>query len=616
MSDPFYLLSFLQTFESVFYIAEVIIAIGFLIFIHELGHFLLAKLTRVRVEIFSLGFGPKLLGFKKGETEYRVSLVPLGGYVKMSGESPSEKRAAKPYDFSSKPVGIRALIVAAGVVANVLFAFIVFPIIFRFGIPFVTPAIGGVKRGSPAWEAGLRTGDKILSVDGREVYDLEDVFTFVALGDKEKGVELRVLRKEGEKEKTFVQTVKLEEDPRLGLHTIGILPRIENATLLMEGEGIQEKYPAFRAGDRIVAVNGKTLNHPQQVEDIQLGYLQGKQILTLNRSGRLIHVPLVPEKTEETYMGIGITYADSIVGKVIQDSPAEEAGFRPGDIIEKVGKERVFRFVDFLSAVENGPADTPLGVTLHRGPKRLELKLPVEPEKRMRITDGLAPEADTTRILVEEGKPAQKCGLQSGDKILTINGKKVRNWREISETIQKARGASLEIESDREGSLEKRVVHQKEIHRTRFPLPEISSDYPMYPKKEENILAACKTGFRCSINTCMRVLLTLKRILISQTVSPEHIGGIITISVVSYRFAKYGICKLLFFLSLLSINLAILNILPIPILDGGILIFLLVEKIKGSPVSEKVVGYAQIAGLAVIIALLLYVTYNDIARFL
>jgi len=119
MNVPVIFLSIFQTLSSTLTIIEVIIAIGFLIFIHELGHFLLAKLTGVRVEIFSLGFGPRLFGIKKGETEYRASLIPLGGYVKMAGENPGEQ-TGQPYEFTSKPVGIRALIVVAGVVAHAI----------------------------------------------------------------------------------------------------------------------------------------------------------------------------------------------------------------------------------------------------------------------------------------------------------------------------------------------------------------------------------------------------------------------------------------------------------------------------------------------------------------
>ena len=120
-------------------------------------------------------------------------------------------------------------------------------------------------------------------------------------------------------------------------------------------------------------------------------------------------------------------------------------------------------------------------------------------------------------------------------------------------------------------------------------------------------------GMRASVNLARQAYLTLRK-MVSRQVSPDNLGGIVAIGHVSYQFAQAGLAKLFYFLALLSINLAVINLLPIPVLDGGHLLFLLIEKVKGSPVSERVVGYAQVIGLVVILSLLVFVTYNDLRR--
>ena len=150
------------------YILPATILLGVLIFVHELGHFILAKLSGVRVLKFSLGFGPKLIGKKIGETEYLISLLPLGGYVKPLGESPDEEisEADKPYSLNNQSVPKRFAILAAGSVFNLIFAFFLFSGIYMAGMPMLKPLIGSVLEDSPALKAGLREGDLVNSIDG------------------------------------------------------------------------------------------------------------------------------------------------------------------------------------------------------------------------------------------------------------------------------------------------------------------------------------------------------------------------------------------------------------------------------------------------------------------
>ena len=156
---------------------SAIVLLGILIFVHELGHFLFAKKLGVRVLKFSLGFGPKLIGRKYGDTEYLVSAVPLGGYVKMLGEEPGDelKEEDKPFAYNYQPVWKRFLIVFSGPVFNLFFAAAIFFVVFLSGVPVPKPYAGKVMDNSPAAAAGLMTGDRIAAINGKTVSGWDDI---------------------------------------------------------------------------------------------------------------------------------------------------------------------------------------------------------------------------------------------------------------------------------------------------------------------------------------------------------------------------------------------------------------------------------------------------------
>ncbi|MCX5893514.1 MAG: site-2 protease family protein, partial [Deltaproteobacteria bacterium] len=169
------------------FVATVIV-LGVLIFVHELGHFLLAKLMGVRVEVFSLGFPPRLLHKQIGNTDYRLSVVPLGGYVKLLGENPNDEVPPEllPYSFMHHPLWHRFLIVLAGPTFNLLFAVLAFWAVFTFsGIPYLTTEIGNVMADSPSVQAGLQKGDLVLSVNNQKVRRWQDLAEMIGkAGDK------------------------------------------------------------------------------------------------------------------------------------------------------------------------------------------------------------------------------------------------------------------------------------------------------------------------------------------------------------------------------------------------------------------------------------------------
>jgi len=176
-------------------IVSAIVVLGILVFVHELGHFLLAKKLGVGVLTFSLGFGPKLIGRKIGETQYQVSIVPLGGFVKLIGENPEEevKEEDRHRSFSVQPIWKRAMIISAGPFFNFFLAILLFSTINFFGIPSIPPTIGGVSPDLPGEKAGLKKGDMVQSINGESITKWDDLSKIIR-GSKGKELTLRIDR--------------------------------------------------------------------------------------------------------------------------------------------------------------------------------------------------------------------------------------------------------------------------------------------------------------------------------------------------------------------------------------------------------------------------------------
>jgi regulator of sigma E protease len=232
-----------------------ILVLGFLIFAHESGHFMLAKLFRVRVLVFSFGFGKRLFGFRKGDTDYRVSLIPLGGYVRMAGDNPEENVAGNPDEFLSKPKWQRFLILFAGPFMNVLIA-----ITFVAGLAMIgteelvtKPIVGEVLPNKPAAKAGLQTGDRVVRINNEKVDDFEDIRMLVSMNA---GTPLRVQYERNGVLRTTMLTPEREESEFGPVGRAGIQYGIEPIVGRVE-PGSPAAAAGLRGGDRIVSVNGK-----------------------------------------------------------------------------------------------------------------------------------------------------------------------------------------------------------------------------------------------------------------------------------------------------------------------------------------------------------------------
>lgn len=273
-----------------------ILVLGFLIFAHESGHFMFAKLFRVRVLVFSFGFGKRLFGFRKGDTDYRVSLIPLGGYVRMAGDNPEENVPANPDEFLSKPKWQRFLILFAGPAMNIIIA-----ITFMAGIAMIgteqlvsKPVIGTVEPGKPAARAGLQPGDVIVSIKGEQVNDFDDVRLLVSMNF---GSPLPIVyRRNGQTRTTTLTPERTEGDfgpiGRAGISS-GLEPIIGSVK-----PGSPAAAAGLRAGDRIVSANGKPVRALEDYAKVSDEQKAKPVTVEVARGGQRLGVTLPPTTDE------------------------------------------------------------------------------------------------------------------------------------------------------------------------------------------------------------------------------------------------------------------------------------------------------------------------------
>ncbi|PYU92831.1 MAG: RIP metalloprotease RseP [Acidobacteria bacterium] len=321
--------------------AVVAVVLGVMIFVHELGHFTAAKWFGVRVLTFSLGFGKRLFGFKIGDTDYRVSLLPLGGYVKMAGEEPSDSvisgsenpessgaASATPDDdpgkFLSKPRWQRFVVIAMGPAMNIAMALAVLTCLYRYH--FQKPAyeeqparVGALEPGSPAAEAGLMPGDLILRLDRIRNPKWEDLVPKV-LTSAGQTIPIDVLR-DGHQIELKI-TPKATKQDQVGY--IGVDP-YQPAVIAEVEPGLPAGRAGLRPGDQIVAVNGlKAYSYPSVQQEIQAA--NGKEVdVTVERQGKEFHVRLTPVYTEVPggkVWRIGVRFPNDYVAREIPWSQA------------------------------------------------------------------------------------------------------------------------------------------------------------------------------------------------------------------------------------------------------------------------------------------------------
>ncbi len=605
---------------NILHTALTLVGIGLIIFVHELGHFLAARAVGIRVEAFSIGFGPRLVGFRRGTTDWKICLIPLGGFVKMAGETPSAPRTGASDEFASKTVAQRTLVISAGVIMNIIFALVSLPIAFAIGVPFEVPEIGSVTQGDAAWEAGLHAGDRVLSVDDRTLFSSEDLLTAIAIGGDH--VRLAVQR-DG---RTFTVEVPTKRDSVRGFQGIGLLAQSEPLKVTEElvtpekapkgGEAAAAHRAAagLRAGDVILSVDGMSCaefrsDHTEFVP----------RLLRVRRGTDELDVTLQPldMSAEEIgdlkgLFGIG---PDLTVTRLVKDSPAAQLGIAAGDRIETVGTSPVRSVRDLILAVARPRPERGIGIVKAGGEsQRLDADLTDENLRASLRRDLMF---RSTRVIPEPASAAAAAGVQPGDVVESVDGKPVKQFDEIKAANAGVDTATFTIVRGRTPIAAGETVQiriTRAAPRRNQAFRDFGYSQPLYTKRVPPS-QAISAGFDYTTMMTARVLNTLRG-LFARRVSADKLGGIITIVRQSVDSSKIAFSRGLLFLAVISINLAVLNILPIPVLDGGWLLFLLLERIKGKPVSDGVVNVFSWIGFILILGLMLFVTWNDIRHWI
>jgi regulator of sigma E protease len=645
-------------------ILTVALGLGLVIFFHELGHFAVAKWCDVNVERFSIGFGPVLLSRKWGETEYALSAIPFGGYVKMLGQDDadpsqqtSEEVAQDPRSYTAKTVPQRMAIISAGVTMNIITGLMFFVIAFVWGVERPDNQVGFVQIGSPAWEAGIRPGDTLLEFNGNRVDDFMDVVRNVALSDGP--VTIKGQRPEGAKYTVTVNPTKPEGERTR--RQIGVLPafslevgsyeEFKDRPAVVPDSPAAAASPAFEPGDHIRRVGDVPVETFAQMEAQFAAHRNEPVDVYLQRGEKQdelikVTVPVQPYRTLGLQMDIGK------VNAVRPGSPGEAARILPGDKItqvegRKVGDEIDPMRLDDVFAERIGQA-TAIRISREvAGSEPATIELTVTPEATpgwverpdvsnspISITSiGVAYELIPTVFRIEPGGPADKAGLKERDQITKMelvlqDGLPEEVWPRKSVTIDiGTHNWGYAFWQLQQQPVEKVLLTIKGSDGAeREPIeitPVVATDWNvagergllptphMVLLKAQSAGEAVDLGWRHTVNSTKDIYLTLRGLL-TGNISPRELHGPINIAKAAYQQAGRGLSEFILFLALISINLAVINFLPIPVLDGGHMVFLMWEAVIRRRPNEKVVSTATYCGLFFVLGLMMFVIYLDL----
>jgi len=683
-------------------ILQFLVGLGLVIFVHELGHFSVAKAVGIRVEQFALGFGPRLFGFKRGETDYRVNIVPMGGYVKMTGQEDfgalREGDARDPRSFSNKPVSVRFAVIAAGVVMNALLAAALFVVVCLVGIRFPAPVVGGTLLGSAAQDArihwqgvdhaetqssgpatrqpdtfgddsiGLKPGDRILSVDGRRITRFAQLAAIAVLAEPNQKFRMVIEREVGDgfqRGHTEIGVMPLEG--RLGF---GLMPAM-STTFGSLGDYIADD--PFKAGDKLLAVDGQKIRHHWDIPLVEKALNGQETTITILRDQKEVNLRLQPVlrinegvfflRDGSRVSGRIMAYKEGAVvlrlpggqekrvllddavwparaeildilglaprlkiSGVIKGSPAFQAGLKPGDIIvEYAGKAlpTMKTFVDINRQITEGATT----IVVEREGRRLP-PLEIQPIKhRGRIAVGIAAGIDQMHPVVayvRSSSPAAGAGIMRGDIFARVSGGPAENWIELFTALKASRGREISIAFGPGGRSDKKTAQIGALTASAFD----SEDYRfvLFPGPREftilmgkavkkNPLAAVLWGFRETLDFIAMTYATLADTF-RGTISYKEFSGPVGIGSVAIQAGREGIIYFIYFMAVVSVSLAVLNFLPLPVVDGGYAVFLLIEKVRGKPLPLKVQNAIAIAGWVLLISFFVLLTWNDIMRIL
>jgi regulator of sigma E protease len=542
-------MGFLQSAGTTVLAFAVLISV--IVFIHELGHLLVGKWLGVKAIRFSIGFGPRLWGFQWGETEYRLSLLPFGGYVKFAGDNPLEE--LPPEDrgrgFLEQPPHRKAAIAVAGPAANFVLAVGILFLLYAFPQVDIAAMVGSVKPGSPAAQAGLRYGDRIVAIDGKPV---------------------------------------------------------EGFTALQEMVGSRAGQPTR---------------------------------FTLQRGGQALDTTVVPGSYDESdpietvkrgRIGIMPTpFAAEIA--VAPGSPAARAGLHDFDRVVRLAGEPIANYEQLAERIASLHGPVEIDVL-----RRNEVPAPgatlwlEKPVHAVLEADGSASGLDLahlTLFFVQPGSGAAEAGLKRGDRVVSINGSPVGWWMDDVERAVKAAGAEPFQMTVRRGK-ELVTLTVRQHMRTarneagvRAQIPELGAGPdPAVRAVEPQMISVHSTlGGALARSTAeiasmtRKMVLGLQRIAVGR-ISAEAISGPLTIAEVARKAADAGWKTFLWWMALISLNLGVLNLVPIPVLDGFHVLSAGIEAVRRRPLSIRFREIANLVGVALVLALMLFALRNDAVR--
>ncbi len=542
-------------------VVPFVLLLGILIFVHELGHFMVARWNGVRVEVFSLGFGKKIFSFKKGDTTYCLSIIPLGGYVKMFGEQPGADIAEedKSVSFTHKNVFQRISIVLAGPLMNFFFAVLIFFALSLMGEEMHKPILGDIEPTTAAYTMGFRSGDKLTAVNGQELKTFEEFNKFINKNQNQE-ITVQVERALAGTKEEVKAKIASKINPNI-LTTDDTVGEIDGINVFARGTfiGVDTNSPLYqvglRTGDRLTSINGQKVNYWRDIEPT-LNQISATTALTMEVDRFTDDKMEKSEKISATSAGgrvkiyslkdLKLESTEMFISRVAPKSPAEAAGLKKGDQVLSIDGKAMSSWEDVVAAIKNFP-----------GPPQEFLKFDV-------LREGQA-----VALEIKPNMTSQMTANGTEDKRYTVGVYPMVNFAEMEPVLIKADGVG----------------------------------------------SALVRGFNRTVDVSGMMVMSFVR-LIQNKISPKNIGGVLSIGQAASETYRLGIDKFLQMMAFISVNLFILNLLPIPVLDGGHLVFYVVEAIKGSPLSLKKMEMAQQVGLVLLMTLMVYALFNDITRFL